>query len=137
MAAINLTSPYAMKAATLVVDGDDYSQAVSQAEFQPATSQGTFTSISGHTVTEASPATWTLALGLAQDDNPAGLLRYLYDHEGEAVEVTLQPRDGGTVWAATVILTPGNIGGTAGNSPVTAQVNLPVNGRPAPITPAG
>lgn len=129
---INLTSPYAMKSATLTVDGTDFTQAVSQAEFQPSVSSGSFTSIGGHTVTESAPATWALALGLAQDDNPGGLLRYLYDNEGEQVSVSLQPRAGGTRWTADVILSPANVGGTAGNSPVTSTVTLAVSGRPVP-----
>lgn len=137
MPAINLASPYAMKAATLTVAGSDFTAAVSQAEFQPSVSSGTFVSIGGTTVTETATATWTLALGLAQDDNPAGLLRYLYDNEGKAVVVTLRPRaTGGTLWTATVIVSPASVGGTAGNAPVTSQVNLAVVGKPAPSVAA-
>jgi hypothetical protein len=133
---IDLTSPYAMKQATLVIGADDYSSAVSQAEFQPSTSSSSWTAINGHSVQLPSTATWVLALGLAQDDDPGGLSRYLLAHEGEQVAVKLTPVVGGTVWDATVTLTPGAIGGTAGADLAVAQVNLPVIGKPVPTDPA-
>jgi hypothetical protein len=132
VATIDLASPFAMKNARLSIGADDYSAAVSQAEFQPTTNTASWRAINGNTVQNVDSATWVLALGLAQDDDPAGLSRYLLAHEGEEVPVTLVPVVGGTSWAATVVLTPGAIGGTAGADLAGAQVNLPVIGKPVP-----
>lgn len=136
MTVINLASPYAMKQATLEFGTDDYTAAVSQAEFQPSTSPSEWRGIGGNVITQTATASWVLALGLAQDDDPAGLLRYLLAHEGEEVAVTLTPVTGGTAWDATVIITPANIGGTAGADLAVAQVNLPVIGKPVPTDAA-
>ena len=136
MTEINLASPFAMKSATLEFGADDYTQAVSQAELQPSTSTSTFRSIGGHVLTGTDRATWVLALGIAQDDDPAGLSRFLLEHEGEEVVTKLTPVNGGTVWTQTVIVTPGSIGGTASADLAQSTVSLPVIGRPTPTDPA-
>lgn len=135
MTVINLASPFAMKNATLEFGADDFTQAVSQAELQPSVTTSKFTSIGGHVVQGVDPASWVLALNIAQDDDPAGLSRYLLLHEGEEVVTKLTPVEGGTVWTQTVIVTPGNIGGTAGADLAQGTVNLPVIGRPVPTDP--
>lgn len=137
MTTINVTSPYAMKAATLKIEADDYTAHVNQAEFQPSSSTGSWTGIGGNVIQDQSIATWTLALGLVQDDDATGLLRYLFDHEGEVKTIELAPRGvGGTKWTAEVTITPANIGGTASNTPVGSTVSLPVNGKPVPTSAA-
>lgn len=135
MTAINVASPYALKRAEFIVEDDDYTAHVGQAEFQPSAESGSWTGIGGNVIKEQAATGWTLALGLVQDDAPTGLLRYLFDHDGETKVIRLRPRGavaGATEWTAEVIITPANIGGTAGNSPATSQVNLPVNGSPVP-----
>lgn len=136
MTVINLASPYAMKNATLTFGEDDYTAAVSQAELQPSTNTSTWKGVGGNTITGTDNASWVLALGLAQDDDPAGLMRYLFDNEGAEVPVTLVPVADGTSWAATVIVSPTNIGGTAGSDLAQSTVSLAVVGKPVPTDAA-
>lgn len=137
MPVVPLATPYSLKNALLLIAADDFTQAVSQAQFDPKTTPSTFRGIGGHVVNQVSSADWTLTLSLAQDLDPAGLLRYLHLHEGEEREVTLAPiGDTGPEVTATVIIVPGTIGGSADGSTATATVALPVQGRPEFTDPA-
>lgn len=131
MPVIPLAQAYTLKNALLTIEADDFTQAVSQAQFDPKTAPSTWRGIGGHVVNQVSAADWTLTLGLAQDLDPAGLARYLHLHEGEEREVTLSPIGAtGPDVSATVIIVPGTIGGSADGSTATATVALPVQGRP-------
>lgn len=136
MALIPLASPYAMKQSKITFGADDYTDAVSQAEFQPSTNSGTFESIGGRVVTMTSNATWNLVLGLAQDDANAGLLTYLFENEGDEVTVVLQPVEGGTGWSCLVALSPANVGGSAGGTPALSTVTLACLEKPTRIPAA-
>ncbi|MBU4213838.1 MAG: hypothetical protein KJ792_04185 [Actinobacteria bacterium] len=133
MAIKTLTTPYAMNAAQLTLGADDYTTAVTQAELQPQTVDAVL-GIGGNKY--RSPADWKLAVGLLQDDDPAGLLRYLFDHEGETVAFTLVPRDGGTVWSGSTVLSPASVGGSASTALATTTVTLEVIGKPVPTAGA-
>jgi hypothetical protein len=111
--------------------GDDYTAAVSQAQFDPAFSSNTWTGIGGDALTFTSPASWSLVLAIAQDLAPAGLLRFLFDHAGESATVTLTPLAAEDPITATVILAPGSIGGSADGSAAVATITLGVQGKPA------
>ncbi len=58
------------------------------------------------------------------------LLRYLLAHKGERKDVTFVPKAGGPSVTATLIITPGAIGGSAGADLATATVTLPLIGEP-------
>lgn len=136
MTVIDLTSPYAMKQSKITFGADDYTDAVSQAEFQPSTSTGSWGGIGGRTVTQVSNATWALVLGLAQDDDPDGLLTYLFENEGDTVTVLLEPVEGGTGWSCPVTISPANVGGSAGSSIAVSTVTLACAEKPTRIPAA-
>lgn len=130
MTTIALTSPYNLKTATFAVDTDDYTAAINQVEFTPSTSTSTFTAINGDVVQDVSEPTWVASIGFAQDLAPTGLLRYLLENKGERKDVTFVPKAGGPSVTATLIITPGAIGGSAGADLATATVTLPLIGEP-------
>lgn len=130
MAVVPLTTPYALKTATLTLGSDDYTAAVSQVLFTPSTSTSTWTGIGGNVISDLSTASWTVAIGYAQDLAPTGLTRYLLDHAGEKVPAVFTPKSGGPAINATVTLTPGAIGGTAGADLSTATATFAVDGAP-------
>ncbi len=130
MSTIPLTSPYSLKTATLTIAGDDFTAAVTQVEFQPSTSSSTVRTIGGDVYKDSAISEWSCAVGIVQDLHPSGLLRYLLDHEGEEKAVVFTPKVGGPGIAATLVMSPGAIGGTAGPDRTTASVNLAVVGKP-------
>ena len=130
MAVIPLATPYSLKNAVLTIAADDFTAAVSQVEIVPSTSASTWRGIGGNVVRDQSVAEWTCNLGLAQDLDPAGLLRYLLDHEGEEVDAVFTPKLAGPDVLVTLILSPGTVGGTADGNIATASVSLAVVGRP-------
>lgn len=131
MAVIPLTTPYSLKAATLSIAADDFTAAVSQVEFTPSTSSSTWRGIGGNIVKAQAIAEWSATLGMAQDLDPDGLLRYLHENEGDEVEAVFTPVSGGPTITAILILSPGTIGGTAGPDLATAAVTLAIIGKPA------
>lgn len=130
MAVIPLATPYSLKNATMTIAADDFTAALSQVEFVPATSASTWRGIGGNVVRDQSVAEWTATLSFAQDLDPAGLLRYLHDNEGTSAATVFTPKAGGPTVAATLILSPGSIGGTADGNLAVASVSLAVVGRP-------
>lgn len=134
MAVVPLAAPYTMSTATLVIGVDDYTAAVSQAQFDPSFSTNTWTGIGGDALSFTSPASWALTVGIAQDLDPAGLLRYLLDHAGETATVTLTPLAAEDPITATVTLAPGTIGGSADGSAAVAVVTMGVQGKPQFVT---
>lgn len=130
MAVIPLTTPYSLKTATMEIAADDFTAAISQVEFAPSTSASTWRGIGGNIVRDQSIAEWSCTIGLAQDLDPTGLLRYLHDNEGAQVAAVFTPLAAGPAITATLILSPGTIGGTAGSDIATASVSLVVVGRP-------
>lgn len=141
MAVVPLTAPYSLKTATLQLDADNFEAAVSDVTFTPSTSTANWTGIAGNKITDVGLADWSVSLGFAQDLEPGSLLRYLHDHEGEQVAAvfvpvtaTGQPGEGVQI-EATLILSAGAIGGTAGASIATSTATLGVVGKPAFVDP--
>lgn len=130
MALRPLANPYSLNNARLIIEEDDYTEPVSQVQFDPSTARTSWTGIGGNTLAGQSPATWTCQLSLAQDLAPAGLLRYLLDNDGRKVEAILVPEADGPAIRATLVLAPATIGGSAGADVTTASVTLGVDGRP-------
>lgn len=130
MAVIPLTNYYSLKNAVLAIAADDFSAAVSQVELVPSTSATTWKGIGGNVIRDQSVAEWTCNLGIAQDLDPDGLLRYLLDNEGAEVDAVFTPKLAGPDVLVTLILSPGTIGGTADGNIATASVSLAVVGKP-------
>jgi hypothetical protein len=130
VALIPLTNPYVMNSATLTIAADDFTAAVSQVQLDPTVQSTSWRSIGGSVRRGQSKAEWDCTLGLAQDLDPDGLLRYLLDHDGETVAAVLTPEDGGPSVNLNLILAPATIGGPAGADLATSSTKLAVDGTP-------
>lgn len=127
--------PLFLSESTLTFGLDDYAAHISGAKFVPTSSTVVWKGLKrGSKFTRQTAPTWALTLSYAQDwESAASLSRYLLEHEGETVEVTFEPIDGGQAFTADIIITPGAIGGDidtfAGES-----VTLGVDGDPTLVT---
>lgn len=110
----------------------EFEKHVSQVQFDPTSSVVNWKGLNPEAVFSFGTAsTWTCTLAYAQDWETAdSLSQYLYDHEGEEIPVTFEPKSGGAGWTATLIIAPGSIGGTV-DSVAVATVTLGVKGKPA------
>ena len=124
MAVVPLTNPYSLKNATLTIDVDDYTAAVTQVEFTPSTATSTVRTIDGVAHKDQSTAEWSCTIGFVQDLSATGLLRYLLANDGQSKDVTFTPELAGPSIDATLVVSPGTIGGTAGADLTTATVTL-------------
>ena len=126
--------PFVLKDCQFKVEADNYEGHTSEVTFVPTAATVQWNGLTPtSTFTDVATATWVCNVGLAQDwETPNSLSRYLFEHEGEAVDVEFEPRAGGTGFSATVVCTPGSIGGASGAVAV-ATVALGVQGRPAEI----
>lgn len=136
--AIIAVQPFVLKDMTLVIDADNYEAHVSQVEFTPSASTQTW---QGGTptasFTDTATATWTCVIAYAQDWSDEDSLSYkLHADEGDSWAVTFKPRvgSGQPSVTATLVVTPGAIGGTVGGW-ATATVTLGVSGKPV-LVPA-
>lgn len=127
-----LTKPYTLKDAVLTIASDDFTAAVSEVKFTPSTQSATWRGIGGNVLRNQTIAEWACTLSFLQDLDPAGLSRYLHENDGRVVPATFAPVSGeGPTIEATLILTPGDIGGSASQADyASASVTLAVNGRP-------
>jgi hypothetical protein len=130
--AVIAVDPIMMGSAKLTFGLDDYEAHVSSATFTP----GNNSPVTWKGLTPAAVfsfgvnSTWTLDLEGAQDwETTNALSQYLFDNEGDEVVVTLEPVDGGAGYTATVILTPGAIGGAV-DAVAVFSVSLGVKGKP-------
>ncbi|MBD8077695.1 hypothetical protein [Cellulosimicrobium arenosum] len=120
--------PLVLKDVILIIGGetgDDYRKHVDAVTFTPSSSTITWTGLGLNTHTDAAIATWTAVLNYVQDwETTDSLSRYLFEHEGETVEMEFAPRSGsGPSFTANVAITPGAIGGTV-NTYATTSVTL-------------
>ena len=135
--AVIAVKPFVLKDSVFKVEADDYAGHTSAVEFVPSSSPVVWKGLKPASVfTDVASATWVCNVALAQDwDTPNSLSRYLFEHEGEAVEVIFEPASGGTGFSATLVITPGSIGGTVDGVAVST-VSLGVQGRPVEIPAA-
>ena len=124
MAVVPLTNPYSLKNATLSIDADEYTAAVTQVVFTPSTATSTVRTIDGVAHKDQSTAEWSCTIGFVQDLSATGLLRYLLANDGQSKDVTFTPETDGPSIDATLVVSPGTIGGTAGADLTTATVTL-------------
>lgn len=123
--------PFILRDTVFQVAADNYEAHVSQVTFTPSSSIATFQGLTPDaTFSFGANATWTCDLEFAQDWSTANSLsRYLFEHEGDEIVVTFEPVAGGPAISATLIVTPGAIGGAV-NAVATATASLGVKGKP-------
>src|SRR6187431_2324528 len=99
--------PLYLKDAVLTIGATGYEAEVSSATFTPSTSTATWKGLTPEAVfTNTANATWVVDLTFAQDwDDALSLGVYLFEHEGEEVECTFEPKSGGAGFTATVVIT--------------------------------
>lgn len=124
--------PIVLNDIDFVVEADNYEAHVSKVEFIPTSSLVKWKGLTPASVFNfPTAAEWALGLDYAQDwDTPDSLSEYLYENEGQTKEVTFKPRKAGArPWTATVIITPGAIGGAV-DTVAVGSVTLGVQGKP-------
>jgi hypothetical protein len=99
--------------------------------FTPTASSITWSGLGANTHTDVSTATWVCTLSYVQDwDTSDSLSRFLFENEGETIDVTFKPVAAGLpTFTAELVVTPGAIGGTV-NAYAVTTVSLGVNGKP-------
>jgi hypothetical protein len=129
--------PFVLKDVTLLIAADNYESNVSSVEFLPSASTVVWKGLTpSSSFTDVSTATWVCNMTFAQDWATVGSLsRYLYDNEGAAVACEFVPVAGGAGFSATIVITPGSIGGAV-DSVAVATVSLGVRGRPEELVVA-
>jgi len=129
--------PIVLTDCLLTINGNDYEGHVSSVEFVPTATSATWKGLTpGGSHTATGLATWLCNLGYAQDwETVNSLSGYLFDHEGETVSATFEPKSGGTGFSADIVITPGAIGGTV-DAFAVATVSLGVQGKPVRIPSA-
>lgn len=137
--AVIATNPVILNDVQFLVVADNYESSVSAVEFTPATSTVTWKGMTPSAVFSFSPtATWTCTLTFAQDwTTTNSLSQYLLANEGTEKVVKFFPKAGAAAkgFQATVIITPGSIGGSI-DSVAVATVTLAVKGKPTSVTSA-
>lgn len=133
-------NPFIMRDCLFQVAADNYEAHVSAVEFVPSSSVVRFkglTPSSNHAFNTT--ADWLANLSYAQDWNtPDSLSEYLHEHEGESIDVTFQPVNGGRPITATILVTPGMIGGpvdAVAVASVSCGSTKPVLGSLTPAVP--
>ncbi len=130
-----VTKPLSYKVATLTAavvgatDTDTLTPQVGELTFVPTTQSSTWTGIGGNVVSDQSIATWAVTLGLIQDVDTTGLVRWLLVNEGKKCVLTALLTTGVTV-TITVTLSPAQIGGAVAPGYLTSTVNLAADGKP-------
>jgi len=127
-------NPIFLEDCVMSIEDDDYAAAVSAATFTPTARQG-FKGMKKNQQ-HRPPASWQLALSLAQDlATLTSLSNYLHVHEGETKAAVFKPVSGtGPEVQASIVIFPGGIGGTVETVP-TSSVTMDVLGKPE-IVPA-
>lgn len=128
-------APIILNDTSLVIGADNYEAHVSTVKFEPASSIVKWKGLTPlATYNFSTMADWTGVLSFAQDWVTANALSaYLLANEGKAVTAVFKPKKPPTgtapTWTATIICTPGTIGGDVDTVPV-ATVTVAVQGRP-------
>ena len=134
MATIPVT-PYSLKNATFSVAADDYTAAINQVRFTPSTSASTWRGIGGNVIKDQTIAEWSCVVTFLQDLEATSFARYLHANDGAVVAAEFIPKAGGPSITATVVLSPGDIGGAADGNLAAAEVTLAVQDKPEFVDP--
>lgn len=126
--------PLFLSESKLTVGLDDYAAHISGAKLVPSSSTVTWKGLKpGSAFSQQTIATWVLTINYAQDwESASSLSQYLLAHEGETVEMTLEPTDGGQAFTVQVTITPGAIGGDV-DTFAAESVTLGVLGKPVKV----
>lgn len=131
-------APFVLKDVVFEVAAHEYKKNVSQVEFTPSTSSVTWQGLTpSASFSDQSNPAWTCTIAYAQDwETVDSLSQYLLAHAGEKVAARFVTNTGAGQFAATLILSPGPIGGTV-NAVGVGTVTLGVDGAPTftPVTP--
>jgi hypothetical protein len=127
-----VANPLYMKDSVFAVAQDDFAAELSSVAFTPSSSVATWKGLKPTSVfTDVSAPTWTCEITFSQNwDDDDSLAVYLFQNVGERKVVTFQPKGGGRAFTATIIITPGAIGGAV-DAFASASVTLGVAGQPA------
>ncbi len=121
-----------LKDAVLTIDETAYQAKMKTAVFTPTTNTSSYPVLAPvGSIQDVDNPIWTLQLVGLQDWQTGGLAKYLMDHAGEEIDVTLVPQATDT-WpeaTATVIAMAPPFGGTAGEF-AEFDLTLPVVGQP-------
>lgn len=131
--AVIAVAPIMMGDATLTLGTDNYEAHVSSVTFTPTDNAPVvWKSLTpGGSHSFGKKAAWTLDIEYAQDHETANALAlYLLANEGDEVTATFSPVAGGQAYTASVIITPGAIGGAV-DTVAAGTVSLGVQGAPA------
>jgi len=122
-----------MSNATFKVGSNNYEAAVSKVVLTPTVTVSKFKGINGATTRTASLPEWVLSMDFPQDFATANSLsNFLLTNTGTTVSADLTPVVGGPGYRATILIVPGEIGGTVDNTS-TSSVSLEVIGQPTLI----
>lgn len=119
------------------VESDSYEKHVSSVEFVPSSSTVTWKGLTPTSVFSfGTNSTWVCNLAFAQDwETEDSLSQFLFENEGDEIDVVLEPVNGGAGFSATLIVTPGSIGGAV-DAVAVSTVSLGVKGKPVLIPAA-
>ena len=118
----------------IIIATSNHKMAVNKCELMPSTSSTTWTGGGANSHTDQTTPTWVVNVDYAQDWETVGsFAQYLFDNAGQTVDLEFRPKSGGIGFKASVIITPGAIGGAI-NSYMTASVSLGVTGKPTRLT---
>lgn len=124
-------APFVLKDATFAVAADNYESHLSQVQCDPTTQQLQWQGLTpSASFTDVGSPSWAATLSYAQDwKTPNSFSQYLYDHQGETIDVTFTTNPGAGAWAVKLIITPGAVGGQV-NAYAVATVTLGISGQP-------
>lgn len=124
---------FAMKTSTVkftALEGSeehDFSDHITNLTFNP--SKGSSTPVvSGRKYSGKS--SWSISLGLVQDLDQSGLLRFLMANDGKKMKLEVTFLDNTDTLICDVNIAPAGIGGAAGTDLPTSSVDLEVDGTP-------
>lgn len=124
-----------MKDSLITLDGTEYPGETTKAQLTPSqTVNQQLTLNPTYVLTDVDTPTWTWDVGGPQNYID-GIAKYLFDHQGEEIDVVMVPRRGtGNVsWSFTVIGMAVPVGGDRGAWNVF-DISLAVVGQPVPET---
>lgn len=118
--------------AQIILDGVAYGDAVSSVTIVPTTATQSWAAVSGRGQQKNGSTSYAANVTLGQDYDTAALFRYLWENEGKTAALEVQPLGGtGPSFKATVNSLPVPTLGGAADTIATADVVLPLAGKPA------
>lgn len=129
---MNLFAMKTTKATFTPIDAEsgetvDYSDVINEITLTPSAGS-TQMAVSG--ANYGGQASWSVNLGLFQDIEKEGLLRFLLENEGKKYTALFEFVKGKDPLEAVVTISPASIGGAASNDIATSTVTLPIDGKP-------